>query len=264
MYFLTYASIIYLVPVRMLTLLLLLFIHQNEWDDLMLEIFNLKHQLETTRQELAHSLYRNDAANRVIARLMKERDEALTLASSASTNPISEKQAMDIENESSSKAQSVATATDSTSNKLEQGFTKKILDELNDKCKSLSSKRKGRKAPPSLTSKESISEFNQIASYSPHKSDSKTQISCLAHRHNFPDVFQGTNTTLSTTLSGGSDRQVILLNTENGEILAKLTGHSDAVNAVSYHTADSATLFSASSDKTVKVSCAHNEFMISN
>ena len=42
----------------------------------MLETFNLKKQLEVTKKQLAYELYRNDAAQRVIARLIKERDEA--------------------------------------------------------------------------------------------------------------------------------------------------------------------------------------------
>lgn len=42
----------------------------------MLEMFNLKHSYDNVRQELAHALYANDSANRVVARLMFERDEA--------------------------------------------------------------------------------------------------------------------------------------------------------------------------------------------
>ncbi|KAJ1801351.1 hypothetical protein LPJ59_000352 [Coemansia sp. RSA 2399] len=49
---------------------------QNEWDALVLEAFTLKQQHQQVRQELAQALYQNDAACRVIARLMRERDEA--------------------------------------------------------------------------------------------------------------------------------------------------------------------------------------------
>lgn len=49
---------------------------QNEWDATMLEAYTLKRQYDAVRQELAHALYSNDAANRVVARLMRERDQA--------------------------------------------------------------------------------------------------------------------------------------------------------------------------------------------
>ena len=42
----------------------------------MLESFTLKQKYQELRQELAHSLYQYDAACRVIARLMQERDSA--------------------------------------------------------------------------------------------------------------------------------------------------------------------------------------------
>lgn len=63
-------------PVQATSIPGLLEIFQNEWDTLMLEAFAVKQQLETVRQELASSLYQQDAAARVIARLIKERDEA--------------------------------------------------------------------------------------------------------------------------------------------------------------------------------------------
>merc|ERR1719231_1299734 len=49
---------------------------QSEWDSYLLENFTLKQHLEATRHELSQALYQHDAACRVIARLLKERDEA--------------------------------------------------------------------------------------------------------------------------------------------------------------------------------------------
>ena len=44
---------------------------KNEWDSTMLQISQLKKQLEETQQELATALYLNDGAKRVIARLIE-------------------------------------------------------------------------------------------------------------------------------------------------------------------------------------------------
>merc|ERR1719469_230709 len=49
---------------------------QSEWDALMTETYELKTHLDTTRKQLSHALYQHDAACRVIARLLRERDSA--------------------------------------------------------------------------------------------------------------------------------------------------------------------------------------------
>ncbi|KAK8035110.1 cell cycle control protein [Apiospora rasikravindrae] len=59
---------------------------QNEWDAMALESFNLREQLQRTREELSTALYQNDAAVRVIARLTRERDEARSALSKVSVS----------------------------------------------------------------------------------------------------------------------------------------------------------------------------------
>jgi len=49
---------------------------QNEWDALVLGTHQLEQKYNAMRQELSYALYNQDAATRVIARLIRERDEA--------------------------------------------------------------------------------------------------------------------------------------------------------------------------------------------
>merc|ERR1711862_229686 len=48
----------------------------NEYDALVLELFDTRKVLQETRKELSQALYQNDAAVRVIARVTMERDDA--------------------------------------------------------------------------------------------------------------------------------------------------------------------------------------------
>ncbi|KAJ8101222.1 Prp19/Pso4-like-domain-containing protein [Lipomyces tetrasporus] len=50
---------------------------QNEWDALVLETLTLRQELLKTRQDLSTALYYHDAAVRVVAKLTKERDDAV-------------------------------------------------------------------------------------------------------------------------------------------------------------------------------------------
>lgn len=77
----------------------------SEYDSLVLELYDTRKALEDTRKELSVALYQNDAAIRVIARVVLERDVARRQLAEAST----------------STSGSVAAATGSSSNKRKRG-----------------------------------------------------------------------------------------------------------------------------------------------
>lgn len=62
---------------------------RHEWDANMLDSYELKQQLLTTRQELSHALYQLDASYRVISRLKNQVDE-LQMKLREQNEPISE------------------------------------------------------------------------------------------------------------------------------------------------------------------------------
>lgn len=210
----------------------LLAMFQNEWDEVMLETFTLKQHLDATRQELSYALYQHDAACRVIARLMRERDEAVAMLATLDSNGKSSKSnPMEVDADESVVA--------SKSKKLPSN----VLAALDSKSQELSSTRRGRKAPEGTASKEYLSNIDVIASHSPHKSD-KPGITCLAVKsHGDGDIF----------LTGGNDKNAVITN-ESGATIATLSSHTKKINDVAFHpSAGSNAVFTASADKTVKI-----------
>ncbi|KAI8899762.1 WD40-repeat-containing domain protein [Globomyces pollinis-pini] len=121
---------------------------QNEWDAIMLETFELKKQYKDIQTQLSTALYENDAAKRVIARLIKERDDARTKLSNfkASYKSHDNEETQDVEMETvpyEPLPELVTEALDATSERL-------------------SALRKKRKAPPTLASVEQLASFQEI------------------------------------------------------------------------------------------------------
>eukprot|EP00744_Colponema_vietnamica_P007814 GILI01011195.1.p1 GENE.GILI01011195.1~~GILI01011195.1.p1 ORF type:complete len:515 (-),score=148.05 GILI01011195.1:117-1661(-) len=215
---------------------------QNEWDSLMLETFNLKQQLDTNRQELSHALYQHDAACRVIARLVKERDAARSelarLQGKAGGAPaaVPSQEGMDVEKNSSGPDAAIAEKIESTASQL-------------------SSQRKKRPMPADLASSEDIAAMAEVSSNPVHKA-SKPGITCVDV--NVVDAANGLggaaeNNGDNLILSGGNDGDVVLFNRGTGKVLHKMEGHGKRVTDVLFHNARLDTCFSASADSTVRV-----------
>lgn len=215
----------------------LLNLFQNEWDDLMLETHTLKSHLDSTRQQLSQALYQHDAACRVIARLIRERDELKTQLTMYKQQ-IAEAAAATPQIEVTS-----APSVEVQEEKQEEGISDAVLSKMTRKWKQLSKERKKRGIPDSLASAETLSKWAAKASHTVHKSD-KPGILCLDLHPTDQDM----------VLTGGMDKEAVLFNKTSEQVVAKLSGHGKKVTTCSFHPhADRNLLFTTSADKTAKI-----------
>eukprot|EP00741_Cyanophora_paradoxa_P009519 tig00001501_g9219.t1 len=213
----------------------LLAIFQNEWDALTLETFTLKQHLDTVRQELSHALYQHDAACRVIARLVKERDQARN-ALAAATAQLSQ-----IGAQGAAAPSAAAEPMEVDVPKPKSGLTSDVVKKMTSTATALSKGRKKRQASASLATPEQIQAYKQVGTSLMHKA-SPPGVTCLDINPRDANM----------AVSGGVDGDVILFNRAAGKLVAKLAGHSKKVTDVLVHPSENV-IFSSSTDKTVKV-----------
>jgi len=226
---------------------------QDEWDAVMLHSFTLRQQLQAARQELSHALYQHDAACRVIARLTKEataaREALATLKPQAGTAaPVAVTQT------APSTGAGVKDDDVDIVEPSEVGMSDEILQKLQDKATDLTSERRkrGKKAPEDLTPADDICAFREIATHPGLHSASVPGILALD--------LQDADT--SKCITGGADKNAIVFNKENEQIVATLKGHTKKVTSVIYHPHEEIAI-TASADNTVRVwsipnsSCAY-------
>ncbi|CAL5224503.1 g7199 [Coccomyxa viridis] len=211
----------------------LLGLFHNEWDALMLESHQQRTALITARQELAHALYQQDAAVRVIARLTRERDEARAAMESAvaaarAAGPVPNGATAMEEDEPPSK-------------RAKAGITKEIGEHMTEQSKVLSKGRKKRVMPEGLASVDDVKNFGLLSSHPLHKSTKGGILSI--------DAAPGGESLVATA---GADGVVVLFDHSAGRIKASLTGHSKKVNGVKF-VKDASTLLSASADSTARI-----------
>lgn len=229
---------------------------QNEWDEVMLETFTLKQHLDTTRQELAQALYQYDAACRVVARLMKERDEARlalnNIQATAVAVPLTHDSKATNGHQQTTQPHDDSMQVDSSVTTSTPGaLSADVIAAIDDACKALTTDRRGRKPKPmGALSVASIQSLSEKLSVTPHKTD-KGGVTALALQS-----VEGAGAPL--LLSGGSDKTAILSNRDTGAVVARLAEHSKRVTDVAFHP-KAATIFTSSADKTVKVWSARAE-----
>lgn len=203
----------------------------NEWDALMLEQHALREQLHTVRQELSHALYQHDAASRVIARLMKERDEArsgLGSALKAAPAAVGGKRAAE-------------STDDDASKKSKGGITASVISTMTSLSKELSKGRKKRQVSETLASKETVESFSLLSSQPLHKTTQPGITACDVHP------------TQDLIATGGVDTSVVLFDKAQGKITQTLSGHSKRVTGLKFVPKKEDLLVSCSADKSTKM-----------
>ncbi|OAF68865.1 hypothetical protein A3Q56_03400 [Intoshia linei] len=218
---------------------------QDEWDSLMLHTFSLRHQLNTTRQELTHTLYQHDAACRVIARLTKELTavrEALAV--------LKPQQSGLIQNESSQygnklrDGESMKDVVYANEISEEIGMSDELLNEIQLFSKSLTAERKkrGKSIPDHVAKPVDVRTYEILKSNSGLHSASLPGISCL-------DVCLKND---SRVVTGGKDKNVIVFDNKEESIISNFKGHTKKITNVIYHN-NEANVVSASLDGRIKV-----------
>lgn len=189
---------------------------QKEWDATMLESFTLKQNIQTLRSELSQALYQHDAACRVIARLVKERDQALAALQGGA----------------------------SASAPVSQGPTNvvpgNVLAAMKAKEAELKPGRKKRTKPATLASLAELGASKVISTHTPH-SASKPGITCVAiHSQN-----------QNAVATGGVDKVVKVFDREVQKLVGTATGHTKKITSVAWHPTQNV-VFSGSEDATVR------------
>jgi pre-mRNA-processing factor 19 len=197
---------------------------QKEWDSLMLSSSELRRALHRTRAQLSQMMYQYDASCRVIARLVRERDDARARLRDAQRSG------------GVATVSAAVSSSSSSSSSVEHGEEEVVVDQgvvdrlqaANDALRAERVSRKSSKA--SVAPVEAVSALasnGPSKSVMPHASDRPT-IQCMAMHPNRP----------SLVVTGGADKNIVLFDKEASAIAATLSGHSKAVSGVAFLPAD--------------------------
>jgi len=201
----------------------MLSLFQSEWDALMTETYELKTSLDTTRKQLSHALYQHDAACRVIARLLRERDSARAQVAQLQ--------------DQRSKSGPIGTGGGEQG---ETGLTPEIIQRMQDIAKTLSRDRKKRNFPE-LAPVADVKKMECVGSHPIHQSTAPGILSVQIHKNDD-----------SRVLTGGVDGQVVLFDASKDKLAQKMLGHTKKVVTVAFHP-EKEVILSGSQDATARV-----------
>jgi len=224
---------------------------QSEWDALMLEVFTLKQQLTAAQQELSNAMYQQDAAQRVIARLLKEREHYKSELSAVRSTSVSEN-GMDVDHDASSASSSKSV--------LPSALVKRI----EAKTAELSASREKRRIGPAVATRTEVPNYSSLSHQSPHKTGGVNALDVVVVVGG--EAFSATNPE-ELVVTGGADKSVIVLEKSSGKKIATLSGGFkkgvSAVRALSLSSSDSSSGASSSSSSSIRVVAASDDGNIS-
>jgi pre-mRNA-processing factor 19 len=204
----------------------LLSLARDEYQVVLLELFDTRKLLEETRQELSQALYQNDAATRVVARLAMERDAALqqleqisssgVRATSANNKAILDEEptsnkVQESDEPPSKKAKVDEEQTLPLTNDIPEADLQHMIsawDELHKNRKALQKERVSQCLPPD----EMASNASTVAY---HKTKCKG-IVALASNRNF-------------LVTAGTDKQVVVYNAEEKTVVQTIASKNAVV-----------------------------------
>jgi pre-mRNA-processing factor 19 len=206
---------------------------QNEWDSLVLEAFTLRQQYNATRQELSHALYQHDAATRVVARLLKERDAAREALTSVQTT-------MGITPTPATNDVEMADTQESTG-----VLPADVNNQIEETQRALSSVRKKRKSSPNYVNADEVRTFTSKDTIGSLHSAKTSGIASIAVSQTNPSHF----------LTGGNDHIVQLYDRSSNKVLAALKGHTKKVGVLAWREKEGENnlILSGSTDKTARI-----------
>eukprot|EP00753_Platysulcus_tardus_P021645 PLAT9074.1.p1 GENE.PLAT9074.1~~PLAT9074.1.p1 ORF type:complete len:509 (-),score=276.63 PLAT9074.1:134-1660(-) len=218
----------------------MLTVMQNEWDAMVLETYTLREQLLEARKELSKTMYQHDAACRVIARLLRERDEAREALLSVQAK-VGRTAASGGGGGGSSTGGDTAMDVEGDVAGEDGQLTPLMLARLEALATELSTERRARKKSKALASKAAVSALSQAGSHKLHGSRKKG-ITALDSHSSAPQLLA----------TGGADKKIRLFDSSAEETVATLTAHSKAVTALALGS-NASVLCSGSEDTTVRV-----------
>ncbi len=236
---------------------------QSEWDAMALEVYNMKQQMSVLRQELAHALYQQDASQRVIARLLQERDDLRNGIANVDSNvqrAVAEAYSKNKPTmEDTDKSKNTMDDTDKAKSTMEDSGVKADLPpailatikETFDKVAKNHRKNALKARTASVASSKSLSEYKK-SSTTAIKGSSGLSALALPTSSMYNSTSSSSSSSSSLALAGGYDGVGYLFDHSSGQQLGALKGHSKAITAATFHPTDDSIFFTASADGTAR------------